>query len=538
VYAATSGGVIAAVRLAMLGRSVVVIEPSRHVGGMTTGGLGWIDFGRADSIGGLTRRYFDAIRAHYTHNGVLEGNGWAVEPHVAEELFEKWIAEHKIEVIREARIASVKMDRRRIASITLDKALVDSRGAPAKIAAEPDFLTIAAAMFIDCSYEGDLMAKAGVRYRTDREARDEHNESLAGVCFNPTDSSGAFGYTDPQFPVRSATKIDPYRNPADPSSGVLPLISTADCPPAGTRHPAIQAYNFRLCLTQDNPIPIAAPSDYDPSRYELVHRYIKSLEIAGEPLWPGDIYEGFGHERRHGHARLLKITKLVRGKTDVNNAGSISMDYVTGGSERYAEATWAERAQLWHAHEDYQRGFLYFLRTDARLPEWLRNDVASWGLPRDEFKDTGGWPTQLYIREARRMVGVFVIKQGDCEKPAQREESIGLGAYSLDSHLCQRLVRDGRVVNEGGFFHRINSPYPIPYSVITPREQECENLLVTFCVSSTHAAFASFRMEPPFMILCESAAFATDAALRKGSAVQGIDPQALARTLKDAGQRV
>jgi hypothetical protein len=259
----------------------------------------------------------------------------------------------------------------------------------------------------------------------------------------------------------------------------------------------------------------------------------------GEPLWAGDLYFNFGHAMRFSGTRLLKITKLMRGKTDVNNGASISTDYITGGAERYATAGWPERAKIWRAHEDYQRGFFYFLRTDERLPGWLRQEIALWGLPQDEFTDSGGWPTQLYVREARRMTGQYIIDQKHCEKAQPRPDSIGLGSYSLDSHICQRLVKDGAVIHEGGFMlHDVNTPYPIPYPAITPRSEECENLLVTFCVSSTHVAFASVRMEPPFMILSESAAFAADQALKDGVSVQNINREKLVAQLMAAGQLV
>jgi hypothetical protein len=538
IYGGTSGGIIAAVTLAKLGRSVLLVEPTRHLCGMTSSGLGLVDFGKADSVGGLTKKYFDAVRDHYAATGVTN-DGWHLEPHVAEQLFEKWVAEHRIEVVREARLAAVKMDGRRVRTITLDKAPVDERGAPAPEPLERGFLTVEAAIFFDCSYEGDLLAQAGVKFRADREARSEFGESLAGTRLVRPDNNGNFGPAHTKWPTKALIKIDPYVRPGDPGSGLLPLVSAAAITPEGSQSNVTQAYNFRLCLTKDDPIPIAAPSNYDPQRYELVRRYLAALEDVGDPLWPGDIYYGFDYERRHWHPRLLKITKLVNGKTDVNNAGLLSTDYVTGGAERYATATWPERAKLWHAHEDYQRGLLYFLRTDERMPGWLRSELSQWGLPKDEFRDTGGWPFQLYVREARRMISSYVMSQNDCDAPSRVDESIGFGSYNLDSHLCQRLVQDRQVISEGGFYQAPqHQPYPIPYSVIVPRAEECENLFVTFCVSSTHVAFASFRMEPAFMILSESAALAADQALREGTSVQNVRLDQLRNRLREAGQKV
>ncbi|MDB6019540.1 MAG: FAD-dependent oxidoreductase [Pedosphaera sp.] len=532
IYGGTSGGVIAAVALAKLGRSVLVIEPTRHVGGMTSGGLGWIDYGRASTIGGLTKQYFDDVRAYYA-DAKVSNNGWSVEPHVAEEIFEKLIAQHKVEVIRETRLAAVKKSGRRIRSITLDKAPVDSRGAPAALPQERSFLVIEAAMFMDCSYEGDLLAGVGVSHRSDREGHDEFNEKYAGVSYTELATEQA---KDPKA-VKIPLRIDPYVRPGDPASGLIPFVSPAALTTEGRRDPAVQAYNFRLCLTKNDPLPIAPPANYDPRNFELVCRYLAALDAVHEPLLPGDLYFNFGIKLPYPHPRLLKITRLMRGKTDVNSGScGISMDFVHGGAEKYANGSWMERAKIWRAHEEYQRGYLYFLQTDERLPEWLRQEISPWGLPKDEFCDTGGWPTQLYIRQARRMVSQFVISQSFCEHPVAREDSVGCGSYSLDSHVCQRLVKDGAVIHEGGFYHRLGNSYPIPYASMVPREDECENLFVTFCVSTTHVAFASVRMEPPFMILSESAALAADQALEEGTSIQKINLAKLRKRLLAAGQ--
>jgi hypothetical protein len=228
---------------------------------------------------------------------------------------------------------------------------------------------------------------------------------------------------------------------------------------------------------------------------------------------------------------------LMRGKTDVNSgSGGISMDFVGGGAERYANSSWADRAKIWRAHEEYQRGYFHFLRTDPRLPEWMSKEITPWGFAKDEFTDSGGWPPQLYVREARRMVGNFVINQNFCEHPESRDDSVGMGSYALDSHICRRVAKDGEIFHEGGFYHGVPKPYPIPFGAIVPRENECENLLVTFCVSSTHVAFASVRMEPPFMILGESAAIAADQALQEGGPIQRVNISRLHAQLLAAGQ--
>jgi hypothetical protein len=536
VFGGTSGGVVAAVALARLGRSVLVVEPTRHVGGMTSGGLGWIDYGRSSAIGGLTRQYFDEIRASYRAAGISE-SGWSVEPHCAEQVFERWLAAHKIEVLRETRLSKVRMRGRRIREIVLDHASPDGMGAPAARADERHYQTIQAAMFIDASYEGDLLAAAGISYRTDREGRLDYGERLAGISLTLPSTQRFERGNGAKTVRRTPLRIDPYRRPGDAASGLIPLVSKRAVKPPGQADSRLQACTFRLCLTRNDPLPIVPPADYEPGRFELVRRFIAALEQAGDPLEPADLYFNFGAQSNRPHPRLLKISQLVRGKTDVNSgSGAISMDLADGEAERYAEASWGERARIWRAHANYQRGLWHFLATEPDLPDWLRKEISGWGLPRDEFRDTGGWPFQLYLREVRRMTGCLKVTQGLCENPSKREDSIGLGSYSLDSHVCQRLAMDHSVVHEGFFYSPLAQPYPIPYGAIVPREFECENLLATFCVSSSHVAFASVRMEPVFMILSESAAIAADLALRDGRSVQRIGMETLGRRLAAAGQ--
>jgi hypothetical protein len=522
VYGGTSGGVVAAVALAKLGRSVVLIEPTKHLGGMTSGGLGWIDYARSeDMVGGLARQWIEDMKKIYADAGIdtkkIGNAGWVCEPHVAEQLFNKWVAQHKVNVIREARLSNVSKDGQRLKSITLDKAGVDGRGAPLPEATDPGFLIVGAGIFIDCSYEGDLIGRVAT-CRGDREGRDEYNESAAGLRFQDTTEFG-----------EKLTGLDPYVKPGDPSSGLIPLVSDAALGPNGSRSPVLQAYNFRLCLVKDNPIPIEAPADYDPKQFEVLARQLASVEKSGKPIKPEDFHKS--------PERLLKMSKIPRGKTDVNNAGAVSMDFVNGGSEKYATATWAERNKLWRSHEDYQRGMLYFLRTDKRVADDVRAEVAKWGLPRDEFKDTRGWPFQLYVRECRRLVGQYVMKQSDCEHPpGTLGDSVGLGVYSLDSHVCQRVVKDGRVIHEGGFLLRIPGPYPIAYRALIPKADDCENVMATFCVSATHVSFASIRMEPQLMVLSESAAHAAHLALKDNKSVQEIDVNKLRKVLLEAKQ--
>lgn len=532
IYGGTSGGVIAAATLARQGRSVLLIEPTRHVGGMTAGGLGWVDCGKAETIGGLTRQFFGDIANYYRRMNVPT-NGWSVEPHVAERLFEKLLDDPLITVVREARLSALKKSGRRIESITLDKAPVQQHGAPAPTPLEERFYVAAAAIYLDCSYEGDLMARAGVRYRVGREGENEYHENLAGFR---TNSLSADTIKTGQ-PDNARLSIDPYVRMGDSSSGLIRFVSDRAMVPTGSRQDSVQAYTFRLCLSKENCKPIDPPPNFEPNDYEIVRRYVDALKTVGAPLWRGDLYYNFGLEKRYGSnlPRLLKITRLMRGKTDVNNSGPVSIDYVNGGSTGYACGDWPTRAKIWRAHEDYIRGFLYFLRTDERLPDWLRAETSLWGLAQDEFMDTNGWPHQLYVREARRMRARVVVDQSYCERGGDSETSIGKGSYALDSHQCQRLLQDGIVVGEGGFFQGIK-PYSIPYGTICPDESDCENLLVTCCLSSTHVAYASLRMEPVFMILSESAAVAADMALVKGCTVQQVPIEQLKKQLTEQGQ--
>ncbi|GGA56670.1 hypothetical protein GCM10011507_05010 [Edaphobacter acidisoli] len=464
------------------------------------------------------------VREYYAVRGInvdkFGNDGAVAEPHVAEAIIEQLVTEQSksLTVFRESRLAYVHKDKRRIRTIVLDKAPVDHRGAPSPNPIEKSYVSVSAAIFIDASYEGDLLAAGDIPYRGDRESRDEYGESYAGII--PYQGSGH---------DNAIVAVDPYRKPGHASSGLIPLVSKATLGIAGSSSPMIQAYNFRICLVKQNPIPTQPGSDYHPATYEIVARMIAAQAAAGKPFRAEQMHSGRSR-------RLLKFCVLPNGKTDINNAADVSMDFVTGGSERYAKASWAERAHLWHAHEDYQRGLLYFLQTDPRVPEDIRTDLAQWGLPRDEFQDTRGWPTQLYIREARRMVGAYVMRQSNCQNPpTSLPDSVGLGTYSLDSHACQRLVNAGKVAQEGEFYDSIGHAYPVSYRTLTPRAEDCENLLATFCVSSTHVCFASVRMEPPYMVLSESAAIAAHSALVEGTSVQNINLQHFSMQLRDAG---
>jgi hypothetical protein len=366
-----------------------------------------------------------------------------------------------------------------------------------------------ARMFIDASYEGDLMAKAGVRYTVGREPNSQYGETLNGVRADTPKH---------QF----LAEVDPYVKPGEPASGLLPFIRAGDGGVPGEGDRAVQAYNFRLCLTQDpeNQKPITPPPDYQLERYELLARYLEALAVKGAKLKLGD---------------FMHIQMMPNGKTDINNNGGFSTDYI-GANWDYPEGDYAARARIWQAHEKYVRGLLHFLATSPRAPDNLRREMQSWGLCQDEFGDTGGWPHQLYVREARRMISDYVMTEHNCRKSLVLADAIGLAAYTMDSHNCQRIVKRRRAENEGDVQVGGFPPYQIAYRSIVPKATECENLLVPVCLSASHIAYGSIRMEPVFMVLGHSAATAASLALDAGTSVQKVKVGQLQRQLLAGGQ--
>lgn len=478
---------IAAVQAARAGQKVVLTEDSNHVGGMTSGGLSQTDIGNKAAIGGLAREFYRRMGRHYGSNET-----WKLEPGVAEGVFRDMLGEAKVPVYFHEHLKSVEKNGARITAITME-----------------DGKIFRAKMYIDASYEGDLMAAAKVSYFVGREPNSTYGETLDGIRAQTPKH---------QFTVA----VDPYVRPGDPASGLLALIQ--DQPPgtAGAGDKSVQAYNFRLCLTQNptNKIPIDPPAQYDPAQYELLARYLEALVAAGKTPRLG---------------QFMDIQPMPNGKTDINNNGPFSTDFI-GENYRYPEADGAERARIRQAHEDYTRGFLRFLADDARVPAALRAEMRSWGLCKDEFKDTGGWPHQLYIREARRMISDYVMTENNCRHSLAVPDAIGLAAYTMDSHNCRRIVRDGRVENEGDVQVGGFPPYPISYRALTPKAGQCGNLLVPVCLSASHIAYGSIRMEPVFMVLGQSAAMAAALAIEEGVAVQGIQYGELRRRLLAAGQ--
>ena len=507
VYGGTSAGVAAAVQAARMGKSVVVIEPGRHVGGLTSGGLGWTDSGDKRVVGGLAREFYRRVKRHYDrpeawvhekpeqYKFYRKGDDamWTFEPHVAEAIFRAMLAEEKVPVVFSERLdrapgKGVKLDGKRITAVVTESGKV-----------------FTGRMFLDATYEGDLMAAAGVSYAVGREPNAKYGETLDGVARK-------WNTHNHRFVVR----VDPFTRPGDPKSGLLPGIDPDPLPPDGEGDHRVQAYCFRLCMSNvpANRVPFPKPAGYDEKRYELLLRNFD----AGDPRFP------------------MKPDMMPNGKTDTNNNGAVSTDHI-GASYTYPEAGYAEREKIVADHESYQKGLMWTLANHPRVPQKIRVEMAKWGLAKDEFTDTGNWPHQIYVREARRLVGDYVATEKDCRRLVETPESVGIGSYNMDSHNCTRYVTpDGSVQDEGDVQESPGGPYRISYRAIVPKRGECPNLLVPVCVSSSHIAYGSIRMEPVFMVLGQSAATAAALALDGGTGVQEVGYSKLRDRLLADGQ--
>lgn len=486
IYGGSSAGVIAAYTAKKMNKSVLIIEPGKRLGGLTSGGLGYTDIGNKYAITGISRDYYRRIGKHY---GKFEQ--WIFEPSVAEQTFHQYVKEAKLEILYQHRITSAKKENGSVTEIALES----STGGSAKHS------VIRAKMFIDCSYEGDLLAKAGVSYTVGREANAQYGETYNGVQL----------LNKHQFP----DGIDPYKVPGKPESGLVWGISPAPLEPHGAGDKKVQAYNFRICLSNqpDNMVPITQPEGYDPARYELLIRLIAKHT-------PGDL-NGF-----------LKFDRMPNNKTDINNNNAFSTDMI-GMNYNYPEADYATREKITKEHELYNKGLLYFIGHDPRMPEHLRKQMLQWGYPKDEYKEFGNWSPQMYVREARRMVGAYVMTQANCEGKEVVKDKVGMAAYTMDSHNCQRIVVNGMVKNEGDVQIGGFGPYPIAYRSIIPKAEDCKNMLVPVCLSATHIAYGSIRMEPVFMVLAQSAAVAACIAIDNKQAVQDVDVAKLQEILRE-----
>jgi hypothetical protein len=507
IYGGTSAAVISAVEIARSGRSVIIVSPDDHLGGLTSSGLGFTDSGNTGTIGGLAREFYQRVWIHYNDTSAWKwqkqdefgnrGQGtpamdgknktmWIFEPHVAEKVFEDFIKENDIPVCRNEwldRQSGVRIENSRIISMTTLSGK-EFRGK----------------MFIDATYEGDLMAAAGVSYTVGREDCSQYREEWNGV------QAGVFHHGH-----YFKTNIDPYIVPGDPSSGLLPYISKEPVNPNCTGDNKIQAYCFRLCMSNHpaNRVPFPKPEGYDSTEYELLARIFES----GWNEW------------------FAKYDMIPNRKTDTNNHGPFSLDYI-GMNYDYPEASYERRMEIIEDHKRYQKGLLYFVSTDPRVPEEVKNRMKSWGLAKDEFADNDHWPYQPYIREARRMIGAYVTTENEVLGKTQVYNPVGMGSYTLDSHNVQRYVTsEGFVQNEGDVGVKPDKPYKISFGSIIPKSGDCTNILVPVCLSSSHIAFGSIRMEPVFMILGQSAAAAAIIAIDNEVDIQNVPYEQLEQKL-------
>jgi len=513
IYGGTPAAVTAAVQLSRMDITVIIVCPEKYLGGMSSSGLGYTDTGDKSVIGGLGREFYQRVYDHYQDEKAWRwqdkdeygnrGQGtpaidgdlktmWIFEPHVAEQIFEDFIRENRIKVIRDKwldREKGVKTKNKKIISIRMLSGEV-----------------FQGSIFIDATYEGDLMAAAGVSYHVGREANTVYNEEWNGVQVGVLHHRHHFGNM----------QISPYFMRNDSIRKVLPRISTADPGKRGEGDKRIQAYCFRICLTkvEENRVAFEKPEGYDPKQYELLVR----------------IFEKGWNET------FQKFDPIPNNKTDVNNHGPFSSDNI-GMNYDYPEASYERRAEIIKEHENYQKGLLYFYVTDPRIPVEIQEEMKKWGLAGDEFKDNNNWPHQIYVREARRMKGEFIMTENEVLGRSEVPHSIGMGSYTMDSHNVQRYITaDGFVQNEGDIGVQPQQPYKIDMGAIFPKKEECKNLLVPVAVSCSHIAFGSIRMEPVFMILGQSAGVIAVMAIEQGKEVHDLIYNDIKTKLIEYGQ--
>lgn len=491
IYGATSAGIMAAYAARRCGLSVLVIGPDRMIGGMTTGGLGQTDIGHKEAITGLAHQFYEKVGKYYG-----QPESWKFEPSIALRVYKDYIRAENIQVLLNTQLKRVKMKGTSIQTLVLNRVTGPAKG----------HLQVRAKVFMDCTYEGDLMAKSGVSYTIGRENNNQYKETLNG--FQLAKYHKQSGYH--QFP----DGVSPYNTPGDPSSGLVWGVSNGKVRPAGTGDGQIQAYNFRLCLTDStaNQIPVTKPKNYDPDKYILLARLFKAQpemrKINDYFIW----------------------SRMPDNKTDVNNRGGFSTDII-GRNYNWPEANYKKRRKLFKEAVNYTKGLLYFMQNDPRVPDSLQAFIRRWGYPKDEYQAFGHFTPQLYVREGRRMISDYVMTEHNCRREAIVDDGIGLASYGMDSHNTERIVTNGMVKNEGNVEVQVRQPYPISYRSIVPSANECSNLLVPVCLSASHIAYGSIRMEPVFMVLAQSAAMAASMAIKDGVPVQKIDVQKLKQWL-------
>ncbi len=490
IYGGTSAGIAAALELKRLGIDLVIVHPGVRLGGLTASGLGWTDFGAKDAVQGIAREFYERVGAKYDMP-----IRWTFEPSAALAVFEEMVAEAGVEVYFKAfldRTEGVEMANHRIISIATENGL-----------------RVRADYFIDATYEGDLMAAAGVSYTTGRESNSVYNETY----------NGRQVFEKHQF----LRNVSPYVVEGDPTSGLLPGIET-EIPVQGQGDHRIQAYNFRICMTDvaGNRVPFPKPANYNRSWYVLLERYLAA---------------GFGTQFDNF---FQKFDRIPNGKTDTNNHGAVSTDFI-GQNYDWPEGNYQTREAIYQRHIDYIQGYWWFVANDpviGQVAPSIQSRMRDWGLAADEFEEFGNWPPQLYIREARRMLSDYVITEHDFFGRTRVRDSVGLASYGMDSHNCARFVTaDGFVKNEGDVQIGGGQPYRLSYRAIVPRRGECSNLAVPVCVSASHIAYGSVRMEPVFMILGQSSAVAIAQAIDAGGIdLQSVDIQQLQAKLEQRGQ--
>ena len=532
VYGGTSAGIAAAIQSSLMGKSVVVIEPSARIGGLTTGGLGQTDIGNKQVIGGISREFYQNIRRYYekaenwkwqkkeeymdggqTRTAKGEDAMWTFEPSAALKVYAEMIAREKIDIIYNQRLNrsnGVKKQGPHIVEIEMESG-EKYRGK----------------MFVDATYEGDLMAAAGVSYTIGRESNSEYGETLNGVQANKVSTTLRGTVSKNGIHHNFIDGVDPYIVKGDPSSGLLPFIVEGGPGIDGHGDKGIQAYCFRMTLTDhpENRIPFKKPKNYNELEYELLFRNYEAAKGAVEKMY------------NYGDPLVPWINSAMPNrKTDTNNQKGFSTDFI-GQNHDYPEASYAEREKIIERHRSYQQGLMWTLAYHPRIPEKVRNAVSKWGTCKDEYERDDGWQEQLYVREARRMVSDYVMSQRNCEGYEVIDDPVSMAAYGMDSHHVQRFVdANGFVQNEGNVEAWGFPPYPVSYRSIVPKKGECGNLLVPVCVSSTHIAFGSIRMEPVFMILGQSAAVAACMAIDEKIAVQDVEYEKLKQLLLEKGQ--
>lgn len=530
IYGATSAGISAAIQCSRMNKTVLLIEPTNRIGGLTTGGLGATDIGSRDAVGGISREFYRNIKKYYdkseswtrqekesySQSRNIEGEDvmWTFEPSVALKIYKEMMAKEKIDLVYNKKLlrnGGVKKDGTSISEI--------------KMVSEEVYK---GKMFIDATYEGDLMAASGVSYTVGRESNKQYGETLNGVQLDKINSTITKTISHNAMHHNFINRVDPYIEKGKPESGLLPFISPEAPGVDGEGDNKIQAYCFRMTLTDhpENRIPFVKPDGYKELDYELLFRNYEAAE--------GPIEEMYSY----GDPLVPWInTPMPNRKSDTNNQKGFSTDFI-GQNYAYPEATYEERDKIVEAHLNYQKGLMWTLAYHPRIPEKVRNEVSKWGVCIDEFtENSDNWSRQLYIREARRMVSSYVMTQKNCEGIVVANDPVAMAGYGMDSHHVQRYVDvNGYVRNEGNVEARGFPAYPVSFRSIVPKKGECSNLLVPVCISASHIAFGSLRMEPVFMILGQSAAIAAAQAIDYNQNIQDIEYPKLLETLLNYNQ--